>query len=195
MTKKNKLSSSEKVSEGDINLSPLRKAWSEAHINKETQNLLSEDAKYFLHQSLSSPCLNVLTKSEGIYLKDLQGRDIMDFHGNSVHQVGYGNPKVVKAIKQQLDELPFCPRRYTNQSAIDLAKRLAELTPGKLNKMLFAPGGTNAIGMALKLARYATGRYKTISMWDSFHGASLDAISIGGREFISKRFRTSFAWK
>lgn len=130
MTKKNKLSSSEKVSEGDINLSPQRKAWSEAHINKETQNLLSEDAKYFLHQSLSSPCLNVLTKSEGIYLKDLQGRDIMDFHGNSVHQVGYGNPKVVKAIKQQLDELPFCPRRYTNQSAIDLAKRLAELTPG-----------------------------------------------------------------
>ena len=186
MTKKNKLSSSEKVSEGDINLSPQRKAWSEAHINKETQNLLSEDAKYFLHQSLSSPCLNVLTKSEGIYLKDLQGRDIMDFHGNSVHQVGYGNPKVVKAIKQQLDELPFCPRRYTNQSAIDLAKRLAELTPGKLNKMLFAPGGTNAIGMALKLARYATGRYKTISMWDSFHGASLDAISIGGESLFRK---------
>ena len=186
MTKKNKLSSSEKVSEGDINLSPQRKAWSEAHINKETQNLLSEDAKYFLHQSLSSPCLNVLTKSEGIYLKDLQGRDIMDFHGNSVHQVGYGNPKVVKAIKQQLDELPFCPRRYTNQSAIDLAKRLAELTPGKLNKMLFAPGGTNAIGMALKLARYATGRYKTISMWDSFHGASLDAISIVGESLFRK---------
>lgn len=186
MTKKNKLSSSEKVSEGDINLSPQRKAWAEAHINKETKNLLSEDAKYFLHQSLSSPCLNVLTNSEGIYLKDLQGRNIMDFHGNSVHQVGYGNPKVIKAIKEQLDELPFCPRRYTNKSAIDLAKRLAELAPGKLNKMLFAPGGTNAIGMALKLARYATGKYKTISMWDSFHGASLDAISIGGESLFRK---------
>ena len=186
MSKKNKLSSSEKVSEGDINLSPQRKAWSEAHISKETKNLLSEDAKYFLHQSLSSPCLNVLTNSEGIYLKDLQGRNIMDFHGNSVHQVGYGNPKVIKAIKEQLDELPFCPRRYTNKSAIDLAKRLAELAPGKLNKMLFAPGGTNAIGMALKLARYATGRYKTISMWDSFHGASLDAISIGGESLFRK---------
>ena len=139
-----------------------------------------------MHQSLSSPCLNVLTNSEGIYLKDLQGRDIMDFHGNSVHQVGYGNPKVIKAIKEKLDELPFCPRRYTNKSAIDLAKRLAELAPGKLNKMLFAPGGTNAIGMALKLARYATGRYKTISMWDSFHGASLDAISIGGESLFRK---------
>ena len=46
--------------------------------------------------------------------------------------------------------------------------------------MLFAPGGTLAIGMALKLARVATGRHKTLSLWDSFHGASLDAISIGG---------------
>ena len=52
--------------------------------------------------------------------------------------------------------------------------------------MLFAPGGTNAIGMALKLARYATGRHKTISMWDSFHGASLDAISIGGESLFRK---------
>ena len=52
--------------------------------------------------------------------------------------------------------------------------------------MLFAPAGTNAIGMALKLARYVTVHYKTISMWDSFHGASLDAISIGGERLFHK---------
>ena len=46
--------------------------------------------------------------------------------------------------------------------------------------MLFAPGGTGAVGIALKLARMATGRFKTLSMWDSFHGASLDTISVGG---------------
>ena len=61
-----------------------------------------------------------------------------------------------------------------------LARRLTALAPGDLGKVLFAPGGTEAIGMALKLARVATGRHKTVSMWDSFHGASLDAISIGG---------------
>src|SRR6185437_2058453 len=49
-----------------------------------------------------------------------------------------------------------------------------------LKRVLFAPGGTSAIGMALKLARVATGRFKFVSMWDSFHGASLDAISVGG---------------
>jgi 4-aminobutyrate aminotransferase len=108
----------------------------------------------------------------------------MDFHGNSVHQVGYGHPKVIEAARRQMEELSFCPRRYTNLPAIELAEKLASLAPGDLNKVLFAPGGTGAIGMALKLARAVTGRYKTISMWDSFHGASLDAISVGGEEIF-----------
>jgi 4-aminobutyrate aminotransferase len=61
---------------------------------------------------------------------------------------------------------------------------LVELTPPGLEKVLLAPGGTAAIGISLKLARYATGRYKTISMEGSFHGASLDAISIGGESLF-----------
>jgi 4-aminobutyrate aminotransferase len=104
----------------------------------------------------------------------------MDFHGNTSHQVGFRNAKVISAIKAQIDILPFCTRRYTNIPAIKLAKKLAELAPGDLKKVLFAPAGTTAVGMALKLARVVTGKFKTISMWDSFHGASLDAISIGG---------------
>ena len=172
--------------EGDINLSPRRQQWSAEHLDDATRAILDEDAELFIHQSLSTPCLNALQGSNGIYLEDTQGRRIMDFHGNSVHQVGHGHPRVIEAIKAQLDQLPFCPRRYTNQVAIDLARRLADLAPGDLDKMLFAPGGTSAIGMALKLARYATGRHKTISMWDSFHGASLDAISIGGEALFRK---------
>jgi len=167
-------------SEGDLNLSPARKAWAASHVDTETQALLDEDARYFLHQSLSTPCLNVVQGCGGSYLKDTQGRGVLDFHGNSVHQIGYGHPRVVAAIQEQLAELPFCPRRYTNRPAINLAKKLVEKSPGDLDRVLFAPGGTAAIGMALKLARAATGRHKTISMWDSFHGASLDAISIGG---------------
>ena len=167
-------------SEGDLNISPRRKEWAREYIDPETERWLDEDAKYFLHQSLSTPCLNVLSHCDGIYIEDLQGRRYMDFHGNNVHQVGFGNRRVIEAIKAQMDELPFCTRRYTNIPAITLAKKLAELAPGDLNRVLFAPGGTVAIGMALKLARAATGRFKTISMWDSFHGASLDAISIGG---------------
>lgn len=170
-------------SEGDVNRSSLREQWNDEHLNAETRGLLEEDARYFLHQSLSSPCLNVLDSCEGSYLIDVEGRRYLDFHGNNVHQVGFGNPRVKAAILEALDELPFCTRRYTNRYAIALARKLAAISPGNLNKCLFAPGGAEAISMAVKLARMATGRFKTISMWDSFHGATLDTISLGG-EFL-----------
>ena len=167
-------------SEGDLNFSPQRRAWAAENISVETQRLLDEDARYFLHQSLSTPCLNALQSCQGAWIEDAEGRRYLDFHGNNVHQVGFGHPRVIAAIKQQLDTLSFCTRRYTCEPAIALAKKLSEIAPGDLNRVLFAPGGTSAIGMALKLARIATGRFKFISMWDSFHGASLDAISVGG---------------
>jgi 4-aminobutyrate aminotransferase len=173
-------------SEGDINISPRREEWQAKHLNSESRALLEEDARYFLKQSLSTPCLNAMRSCEGIYIEDLQGRRYMDFHGNNVHQVGFANPVVIAAIKDQLDELSFCTRRYTNRVAVDLARKLAEIAPGNLSKVLLCPGGTTGIGMALKLARVATGRHKTISMWDSFHGASLDAISIGGEAIFRK---------
>ena len=167
-------------SEGDINISPLREAWQKSHIDEASRALLDEDLKYFLKQSLSSPCLNTMRTCDGIYIEDMQGRRYMDFHGNNVHQVGFANPEVIAAVKNQLDELPFCTRRYTNRTAVALARKLARIAPGDLNKSLFCPGGAEAIGIALKLARLATGRHKTVSMWDSFHGATLDTISIGG---------------
>jgi 4-aminobutyrate aminotransferase len=177
---KNRDSLKPERSEGDVNISAHRQNWGRENIDRETRKLLDEDARYFLHQSLSTPCLDVLKSCDGSEIVNLQDRAILDFHGNSVHQVGYRNESVVQAIKDQMESLPFCPRRYTNLPAIQLAKKLTSLAPGNLNKVLFAPGGTTAIGMALKLARVATGRFKTISWWDSFHGASLDAISIGG---------------
>lgn len=178
--------SAEFRSEGDVNISPNRQAWSKAAIGSGTKEWLERDSAVFLHQALSTPCLNVLEGCDGAWIEDLEGRRLLDFHGNNVHQVGFGHPRVIEAIVQQLQSLPFCTRRYTNKTAIQLAERLTGLAPGDLNRVLFAPGGTAAIGMALKLARAATGRHKTISMWESFHGASLDAISIGGEAIFRK---------
>ncbi len=167
-------------SEGDLNISPARELWSRAAIGPETRGLLEDDAAVFLHQSLSTPCLNVLRGAQGGWIEDWEGRRLLDFHGNNVHQVGFAHPRVIEAITDQLRQLSFCTRRYTNVPAIRLAQKLVALAPGDLSRVLFAPGGTSAVGMAVKLARAATGRHKTISMWDSFHGASLDAISVGG---------------
>lgn len=173
------------LSEGDSNLSSRRAGWLET-LDPDTRALLQRDARVFLHQSLSTPCINALAGCKGACLTDLKGRRFLDFHGNSVHQVGFGNPEVIEAMVRQMDTLSFCTRRYTNETAVRLAERLTALTPGGLNKVLFAPGGTSAVGMAVKLARVATGRHKTLSMWDSFHGASLDAISLGGESLFRK---------
>ena len=167
-------------SEGELNISPRRQVWRQEQLDEDTKYWLEEDAKYFLHQSLSTPCLDVLARCKGAWLEDLQGKRFLDFHGNSVHQVGFGHPHVIQAIREQMETLPFCTRRYSNIPAIKLARKLTQLAPGSLDKVLFAPGGTGAVGIALKLARMATGRFKTLSMWDSFHGGSLDTISIGG---------------
>jgi len=142
--------------------------------------LLERDEKAFLHQSLSSPCVSTIAKAEGIWIEDLDGKRYMDFHGNSVHHIGYGHPKLVAAIKAQLDDLPFAPRRFTNESAVALAEKLAAIAPGDLNKVLFTTGGSDAIEVALKIARAATGRFKTVSFWDAFHGAGFGAASVGG---------------
>lgn len=167
-------------SEGDINTTPARQQWHASIADDATQSLLERDSKAFLHQAMSTPCLDVLESVEGIYLHDVAGKTYMDFHGNNVHQLGYGHPHVVKRVTEQLATLPFSPRRFTNPVAIECAEKIAAICGGELNRVLFAPGGTSVIGMALKLARHVTGNFKVVSLWDSFHGASLDAISVGG---------------
>ena len=79
-----------------------------------------------------------------------------------------------------MHSLPFSPRRFTNETAVQCAEKLTQICVGDLSRVFFAPGGTSVVGMALKLARYITGSHKVVSLWDPFHGASLDAISVGG---------------
>ncbi|MDK9780287.1 aspartate aminotransferase family protein [Vibrio sp. B172a] len=167
-------------SEGDINTTPARQAWNASMDDERTQTLLKRDSEVFLHQAMSTPCLDTLEAAEGIYIQDTTGKKYMDFHGNNVHQLGYGHPHVIKRVQEQIAKLPFSPRRFTNETAIECAEKLTQICGGELNRVLFAPGGTSAVGMALKLARHITGNYKVVSLWDSFHGASLDAISVGG---------------
>ncbi|HDZ9233009.1 TPA: aspartate aminotransferase family protein [Vibrio cholerae] len=167
-------------SEGDINTTAARRDWLTQVNDETTQNLLQRDASVFLHQAMSTPCLDVLASAAGCYLYDVSGKSYLDFHGNNVHQLGHGHPQVIKKITEQMQTLPFAPRRFTHDTAIRCAEKLTEIAGGELNRVLFAPGGTSVIGMALKLARHVTQNFKVVSLWDAFHGASLDAISVGG---------------
>ena len=171
--------------QGDINTGKLRTQYVDS-LNEETRHWLEEDAKYFLHQALSTPVMNVLAKTEGAWIEDLEGRRYLDLHGNGVHNAGFSNVAVIAAVQKQLqDKLAFTPRRYTNIPVIELAKKLVAITPAELTRVLFCPGGSEAIEMAVALAKHVTGRWKTISYWDSYHGNGFQSSSIGGEEHFS----------
>jgi 4-aminobutyrate aminotransferase len=167
-------------SESDTNLSGERRAWAARNLDASARALLAEDERYFLRQSVSTPCLNAIVKAEGIFIEDTAGRRYMDFHGNNVHHIGYGHPRLKRAIAEQMDALPFTPRRYTAEPAVALAKKLSGIAPVKNGRVLFTTGGSDAIEVAIKIARVATGRYKTLSFWDAFHGAGFGAAAVGG---------------
>lgn len=174
-------------SEGDVNRSPRRSQWQGQHPDDPTRTLLARDSAAFLHQSVSTPCLSAIAKAEGIWIEDTAGRRYMDFHGNNVHHVGYAHPHVVVAIKQQLDALSFAPRRFASERAVELAEALGarfQSLTGRAGKVLFTTGGSDAVEVAIKLARVVTGRFKTLSFWDSFHGAGFGAASVGGESLF-----------
>ncbi len=167
-------------SESDTNLTGRRARWQSQNLDEGARSLLARDSASFLHQSVSTPCLNVIAKAQGIWIEDAAGRRYMDFHGNNVHHIGYGHPRLKKAISDQMDALPFAPRRYACQTAVDLAEKLGRISPGALSKVLFTTGGSDAVEVAVKIARAATGRHKTLSFWDAFHGAGFGAGALSG---------------
>ena len=174
-------------SEGDINSTPRRAAWQHDNLDAPTRALLARESDAFLHQSVSTPCLNGIAQAQGLWITDTAGRRYMDFHGNNVHHVGYGHPHVVTAIKAQLDALSFAPRRYACERSVELAEALGaqfRRLSGHAGRVLFTTGGSDAVEVAIKLARAATGRFKTLSFWDAFHGAGFGASSVGGESLF-----------
>ncbi|OGO26893.1 MAG: hypothetical protein A2W33_04665 [Chloroflexi bacterium RBG_16_52_11] len=120
-------------------------------------------------------------RGEGIYFWDLDGKRYMDFSSQLMNlNIGYQHPKVVAAIQEQAAKLCAAhPNMATEPKAV-LAKMIAELTPGDLNKIFFTLGGAEANENAIKFARQYTGRQKIISRYISYHGATYGAITLSG---------------
>lgn len=165
--------------ESETNQSTIRETWA-CEQDPSLRDLLRRDAAVFLHQSVSTPCLSAIRKAEGAWIEDYQGRRFLDFHGNNAHHIGYGHPRLIAAVQKQMELLPFAPRRFTCEPAVELAEKLKTIAPGTLGKVLFAPSGADAMEMTIAYARAATGRHKTVSFWDSYHGAGFGGRSVGG---------------
>lgn len=170
------------IQQGDANHSTNHKTYRN-QLDEETQQLIQRDAKTYLHQALSTPVMNALSRTDGAYIYDIQGRKYLDLHGNGVHNIGFNNPAVVAAVKTQLDnQLAFTPRRFTSEPAVTFAEQLIAAAPAPFTRVLFCPGGSEAVEMAVILAKQVTGKWKTISFWDNYHGTTYQAASIGGTE-------------
>lgn len=144
--------------------------------------LAARDAAVFFHQRTSSPVRRAVVRAHGTRLWDDKGHEVFDAHGNGCHVLGYGHPRLVEALEAQIRTLPFAPRRYTNEPAVALAERLTEAWPFGPARVLFAPSGSDAIEIGLKLARLATGRPGTVAFVGAWHGAGMGALAVGGRE-------------
>lgn len=127
---------------------------------------------------------------QGAVIVDHTGKEYLDFAGGyGVFTLGYRHPRVVAAVRAQLDVMALSGRTMFNPLMGRLAKRLAELTPGDLRISFFANSGTEAVEGALKLARAATRRAKFVATEGAFHGKTFGALSVSGRE----AFRAPFA--
>lgn len=145
-----------------------------------SDSICRRDAAAFLHQSGSTPVAHAFTACGGAWAVDETGHRFLDFHGNSCHNIGYAHPRMVAALKEQLDSLSFTPRLFTSEPAVALAEMLEARWPYGEARALLGVSGTDAVEMALKLAYVATGRAQTIAFNGSWHGAALGALSVGG---------------
>lgn len=153
------------------------------------QQYMQKYKDYVMTGFLKSVAPIVVEKAKGCVITDVNGREYLDcFAGISVVNAGHCNDEVIAAAKAQMDKLVHCSSYlYHVQPVADLAEKLAQITPGKLQKTFFGNGGAEAIEGALKLARLFTGKHEFISLHASFHGRSWGTLSLTGNYARKKR--------
>jgi acetylornithine/succinyldiaminopimelate/putrescine aminotransferase len=126
----------------------------------------------------------IIGKREGIYIWDLDGQRLINCHSNGgVFNLGHHNPRVIAALKRALEELDIGNHHLVSEARAELAERLAALSPGDINRVIFGVSGGEAIDMAIKLARAHTGRPKVISALGGYHGHTGFALAAGDEQY------------
>src|SRR5687767_10720930 len=143
-------------------------------------------------QTSDAPLCLEIVKAKGCKMWDADGKEYIDLIGGiSVCNVGHRHPKVIEAIKEQLDkylhvmvngELVLSPQT-------EYAKLLTDHLPASLNSVFFTASGTEATEGAMKLAKRVTGRTQVVAFKNSYHGSTQGALSVMGDEYWRNAFR------
>ena len=169
---------------GMIEADALTDAQKEAIIKESIANFNENVNPGWLEyrKSVSTDSAFVEWEDEGEVFKDVYGTEFIDCLGGfGIYACGHGNPEIKKTVRAQLDRYCLHSQELVDPLRGYLAKILAMITPGDLQYSFFTNGGAEAIEMALKLARLATGGKWYISTVNAFHGKSMGAISLGGK--------------
>jgi putrescine aminotransferase len=132
----------------------------------------------------------VATRAQGTTIWDHADKAYIDFAGGyGVFTLGHAHPRVLAAVKAQLDVMSLSSKVMLDPQLGRLARALAALAPGDLSISFFCNSGTEAVESALKLARAATGRMKIVATRNAFHGKTFGALSVSGREAFKTPYR------
>jgi putrescine aminotransferase len=149
----------------------------------------SEHINPYLARLMAFAGFGVEMRGEGCYIYDQEGKSYLDcLGGYGTFSLGHRHPKIVEAVKAQLDLIALSGKAFFSKPAADLAAKLAEIMPDDVEYSFFCNSGTEAVEGALKFARMATGRGKIISTLNSFHGKTMGSLSVMGREKYRKPF-------
>ncbi|WP_455363420.1 aspartate aminotransferase family protein [[Eubacterium] cellulosolvens] len=144
---------------------------------------MNDYKKYVIHSFVKSLQPIVVASASGATVTDLDGNTYIDcFSGISVVNAGHCSPRVIDAVKEQAERLVHCcTYLYYTIPATKLAKRLAEITPGDLQKTFFGNSGAEAVETALKIGRKFSRKHEIIALMCSFHGRTLGTLSVTGQ--------------
>lgn len=158
----------------------------EETIAKYEKYINPAQAKLFRFMGLSS----VETSAEGWTITDSEGKQFIDcLGGYGMFAVGHRNPYVIKAVETALHKMPMSGKVLFNRPMADLAEKLADITPGKLQYSFFVNSGTEAVEGCLKVARLATKRTKFVAAENAFHGKTMGSLTATGRDLYRDPFK------
>jgi acetylornithine/succinyldiaminopimelate/putrescine aminotransferase len=151
-----------------------------------------EDFLTYQGQTTPFPFLLDIDRAEGIFIYDKSGKAFMDMiAGVAVNNIGHNHPKVVEALKKQIDRHlhVMVYGEFIQDAQLNFSRKLASLLPDSLNSVYPVNSGTEANEAALKLAKRVTGRMELVSFRGSYHGSTHGSMSVSGNEVKKEAFR------
>lgn len=155
----------------------------DSQTQSRTQQIIQDNLDYTLFSWSKQKGIDPIAVKygEGVYLYDYDDRRYIDFSSGLMNvNIGHGDQRITDAVVKQMQQVSYVTPGCVTEIRGELGKKLAEICPGDLNKAFFTLCGATSIENAIKLARHYTGKHKILCRYQSYHGASIGAISASG---------------